>query len=309
MTQPPLLRVVVRVDRVGPALVGALRGAERAAGAREGAREGAERVAGARVGAEREAGALEGPDRVVGARLGPPRAMGPLEGAGWVAWTLPDGADRVAGALEGVERVTGALADGVDLVVGARPWGVPRVTGTLVEGVPRAVEPRFAPGLPVVRSEGRLAFGVDPGPPRADGALAAGVPEARDREAGIRDPDAPATGVRPPRTRSEGRAVALGVRAGAPTRDWGCRAEGVPLAPAVGEVLPTLVGDALSATPALGVPRPLRVAARSPGRVAACTALPAPLGAAAGVVRVDWARGLALATSVPLLADSLYRVP
>ena len=292
-TQPPLLRVVVRVERVGAARVGALLGAERVAGAREGARDGAERVAGAREGArdgaERVAGALDGAERVARAR---------------------EGAERLAGALvDGVERVAGVLPDGVDRVVGARPWGVPRVTGALAEGALRAVDPRFAPGLLVVRSEGRLALGVDPCPPRADGVLAAGVPEARVRVAGVRDADAPTAGVRPSRTRSDGRAAELGVREGAPTRDWGCRTEGVPLAPAVGEVLPTLVGDALSATPALGVPWPPRVAARSPGRVGACTALPAPLGAAAGVVRVDWLRGLALATSVPLLADSLYRVP
>jgi len=324
-TQPPLLRVVVRVDRVGPALDGALDGAERAAGARVGAREGAERVAGAR------AGARDGADRVAGARARPLRAVDPLEGAGCAAWTLLEGAgcvacpllegaDRVAGVLEGaerpagalidgVERVTGALADGVDRVVGARPWGVPRVTGALAEGALRAVDPRFAPGLLVVRSEGRLALGIDRVPPRADGVLAARVPEARVREVGVRDADAPTAGLRPPRTQSDGRAAELGVREGAPTRDWGCRTEGVPLAPAVGEVLPTREGVALSATPTLGVPWPPRVAVRSAGRVGVCTALPAPLGATAGAVRVDWPRGLALATSVPLLADSLYRVP
>ena len=308
----------MRVERVGAARVGADRGAERAAGARVGAREGAERVAGAREGAERVAPALEGAERVAGAREGAERVARALEGADRVAGAR-DGAERIAGAREGAERVlgalievaervAGALADGVDRVVGARYWGVPRVAGALVEGALRAVDPRFAPGLLVVRSEGRLAFGIDPGPPRADGVLAAGVPEAGVRDAGVLDPDAPTAGARAPRIRSEGRAATLGVRAGAPTRDWGCRTEGVPLAPAVGEVLPTREGVALSVTSTLGVPWPLRVPVRSPGRVGACTALPAPLGAAAGVVRVDWARGLALATSAPLLADSLYRV-
>jgi hypothetical protein len=166
-----------------------------------------------------------------------------------VACTLPEGDERVAGVLlDGADRV-----DGVERLVGALYSGADRYTDPLVEGAPRAVDPRVAPELPVIRLEGRLADGIDPVPLRADGVLAAGVP-AVPRDAGVLEPDAPTAGVRPPRTRSEGRAVALGVRAGAPTRDWGCRAEGVPLAPAVGEVLPTWVGVARAATPALDVP-------------------------------------------------------
>ena len=250
--------MVVPLLRVGAERVGALEGAERAAGARVGALEGAERVAGARVGAlegaERVAGARdgarEGALRVVGALCGPLRAIGPLDGAGWVACTLPEGVERVADALlDGADRV-----DGAERLVGALYSGSDRYTDPLVEGALRAVDPRFTPELPVTRLEGRLAFGTDPVPLRADGVLAAGVPEEAPRDTGVLEPDAPTAGVPPPRTRSEGRAAALGVRAGAPTRDWGCRAEGVPLAPAVGEVLPTWVGVARSATPALGVP-------------------------------------------------------